>query len=321
MDISILLALQDFRNVIGSFLTDFMLKMTFLGEINTALVILAVVYWCISKQYGTYMLMGWCGSRYVNGVIKITACAYRPWIRDSRIVPHGNSINTATGYSFPSGHTTNAASIFGSMTVRKDMPAILHIVSACLIVLVALSRCFLGVHTPQDVVVGAISGLFMMWLSYKLMNWIDKNPQKDTLVLCVGIVIAVTIALYAIIKPYPTDYDADGKLLVDGAKMARDTLKSSGWGIGFFAGWLLERRFIGFSTDVSAMKRITRLVIGLFGFYVISLIILPLLKLVVPDTAYVLVSSFLQLFYISFLFPCSVKLVDRFSEQTGKVCQ
>ncbi len=153
MDISILLTLQEFRDGIGSFLTDFMLKMTFLGEVNTTLVILAVVYWCISKQYGTYLLMGWCGSRYVNGVFKITACAYRPWIRDARIVPYGNSMSTATGYSFPSGHTTNAACTFGSMTVRKDMPAILRIVSACLIVLVALSRCFLGVHTPQDVVV------------------------------------------------------------------------------------------------------------------------------------------------------------------------
>ena len=44
MDIDILLALQEFRNGAGSFLTEFFSKMTFLGEINTAIVIMAILY-------------------------------------------------------------------------------------------------------------------------------------------------------------------------------------------------------------------------------------------------------------------------------------
>ena len=54
MDINILLALQDFRNGVGAVLADFMAKMTFLGEINSVLVIMAVVYWCVHKEFGTY---------------------------------------------------------------------------------------------------------------------------------------------------------------------------------------------------------------------------------------------------------------------------
>ena len=49
MDIQILLYLQEFREGAGAFLADFMAKMTFLGEINSAIVIMAIVYWCFSK--------------------------------------------------------------------------------------------------------------------------------------------------------------------------------------------------------------------------------------------------------------------------------
>ena len=72
MDINILLALQDFRNGTGAFLAAFLSKMTWLGELNTAIVIMALFYWCVSKDFGTYFLMGWSGNRLVNGLLKIT---------------------------------------------------------------------------------------------------------------------------------------------------------------------------------------------------------------------------------------------------------
>ena len=67
MDIDILLALQYFRNNIGAPLVDFFSKMTFLGELNSAIVIMAVVYWCCSKSFGSYLLMGWSGNRLDSG--------------------------------------------------------------------------------------------------------------------------------------------------------------------------------------------------------------------------------------------------------------
>ena len=73
MDIEILLGLQNFRNGTGGILSEFMSKMTFLGELNTVMVIMAIIYWCVSKEYGTYMLMGWSGNRLINGALKVTA--------------------------------------------------------------------------------------------------------------------------------------------------------------------------------------------------------------------------------------------------------
>ena len=59
MDIGFLLALQGFRNGAGACLTEFMSKMSFLGEMNTVLIIMALIYWCVDKKFGRYLLLGW----------------------------------------------------------------------------------------------------------------------------------------------------------------------------------------------------------------------------------------------------------------------
>ena len=313
MDIQILLAFQNFRNSWGKVFIDFFSKMTFLGELNTVLVIMALIYWAVDKELGTYLLMGWSGNRFVNGALKITACAYRPWIRDSRIIPYGNSKVTATGYSFPSGHTMNAASVFGGCAVRNDMPAFLRIISLILVLLVAVSRMFLGVHTPQDVLVGTVAGMLEMFLIFKLMKWIETHPEKDWIVALSGIGLFIILAVYAAVKPYPVDYDADGKILVDGAKMANDTFKGVGWGTAFLTGWIMERRFIKFSTDIPFLERLVRIVTGLLCFYIISLIIVPLLKTWIPGPAGTIISCFTQMFFIAFIFPCLFKVFRKVS--------
>ncbi len=272
---------------------------------------MALLYWCVSKELGAYLLMGWSGNRLVNGALKVTACAYRPWIRDARIVPYGDSMTTATGYSFPSGHTMNAATVFGGGAVRRNAPRALRIVLALLVALVGFSRLFLGVHAPQDVLVGMAAGLLVMWLTGKLMKWLGDHPEKDVLVACAGIVLAAAVALYAALKHYPADYDEAGKLLVDGAKMANDTFKGAGWCAAFLAGWILERRFVGFSTDIPLTRRLTRAAVGLTGYYAVSLILVPLLKGWIPGPAGTVISCFFQMFYISFLFPWCVKLAER----------
>ncbi len=311
MDISILLALQDFRNSAGSVFASFLSKMTWLGELNTVIVIMALIYWCFSKEIGTYLLMGWSGNRLVNGLLKVTACAYRPWIRDARIVPYGDSITTATGYSFPSGHTMNAATVFGGGAVRRDFPRALRAALWFLVILVAFSRIYLGVHTPQDVLVGIAAGALVMFLTVKLMRWVTNHPEKDLLVAGIGIAIAVAVAIYAAVKPYPIDKDESGKVLVEGAKMANDTFKGVSWCIAFLTGWILERRFVRFSTDVSMMQRTARLVFGLLSYYAVSLLLVPAVKdwiAGVPDT---FVSCFLQMFYVSFIFPWIFKHLEK----------
>ena len=100
-------------------------EMTFLVSLNTVLGIMAVIYWCVSKDFGTYLLMGWSGNRLVNGVLKVTACAYRPWIRDARIVPYGNSMTTATARRMPMAATQR--SFWGCSATHRISLTVSHI--------------------------------------------------------------------------------------------------------------------------------------------------------------------------------------------------
>jgi hypothetical protein len=96
----------------------------------------------------------------------------------------------------------------------------------------------------------------------------------------------------------------EGKLLVDGAKMANDTFKGIGWCAAFLIGWVLERRFVGFTTtDIPMVQRVSRTAVGLLSYYAVSLILVPLVKGWIGGPAGTMISCFIQMFYISFGFP------------------
>ena len=100
-------------------------------------------------------------------------------------------------------------------------------------------------------------------------------------------------------------------MIVDGAKMANDTFKAVGWVVAFLTGWVLERRFVGFSTEVSVQKKLMRAVSGLLGFYAVSLILMPWIKEWLPGPAGTIISCFVQMLYISFLFPWCIKHFEK----------
>ena len=159
--------------------------------------------------------------------------------------------------------------------------------------------------------------MLVMWLTCHLMKWVEAHPEKDVWVLCIGIGLAVLVAIYAALKPYPADLDADGNVLVEGAKMANDTFKGTGWCCAFLTGWILERRFIRFTTDIPMIKRMTRLAVGVLSYYAVSLILVPLVKGWIPGPAGTFTSCFLQMFYVAFLFPWCIKKLEK-PEETGK---
>lgn len=311
MDLKFLLILQDFRNGAGDCLAEFLNKMTFLGDLYTTIAVVAIIYWCVSKKLGVFLMLGWSGNRLLNGFLKATFCVYRPWIRDPRIIPYGDAMSNATGYSFPSGHATNAGTLFGGGAVRKDFPIILRVALIVVVALVGFSRMYLGVHTPQDVLFGAGQSLLVMWLTFKLIQWLEVNPQKDWLVASVGIALAVALAVYAALKSYPADYDAEGRLIVDGKKMVDDTFRCVGWILGFFVGWILERRFVRFTTDVPLMTKLTRCVVGMLGLYVVTLILMPWIKVTLSGPVGAVLSCFVQMLYVTFIFPWTLKLLER----------
>jgi len=53
--------------------------------------------------------------------------------------------------------------------------------------LVGFSRLYLGVHTPQDVLVAFIAGMFVMSLTILLLRWVEAHPEKDWIVVVTGL--------------------------------------------------------------------------------------------------------------------------------------
>ena len=85
-------------------------------------------------------------------VLKAKLIRERPYISFGTIIAHTQALDK---YSFPSGHSMNAACL---AILLGSCEALLAEVVAIFAVLVAMSRVILGMHYPSDVVVGLLLG-------------------------------------------------------------------------------------------------------------------------------------------------------------------
>ena len=336
MDIDYLLFLQNLRNTTEGLFDKFFVYITGYGEMVCLLPLFALIYWCINKRTGEFMFLSLAFARTINGLIKIFACVYRPWIRDPRVLPINNGMKTATGYSFPSGHTTNAVATFGSYSVmQKNDSKYLKVLLWGLAILVAFSRNYIGVHTPQDVIIGFISTIFVIFGTLKLFEIIEKKEKADIWVAVVGLLISLLIVVYALNKTYPINYrtnetgitptvyitssavdkEIEKKAIVNPNEMLLDLYKNLGYIIGIFLGWIIERRFIKFSTDGTTDEKIFRYLICFVLMQVMLNVICPQIKIKCSQKA---ISepliAFLKTFYILGIAPIIIKLINKITK-------
>ncbi|MDD3334307.1 MAG: phosphatase PAP2 family protein [Eubacteriales bacterium] len=264
MDIDYLLWLQGLRQAAGSTVENLFVFISEFGMPTIPLLLVFVIYWCFHKKAGIYLLFACNVSAFFNGIIKLCCTVYRPWIRDSRITPAVGAMSGATGYSFPSGHSTQAAAAYGGMAYQGRKHKALVWGMSILVLLVMFSRNYCGVHTPQDVLVGAALGLITLWIVKRLLDFVEnKAGNRDLWVAVVGTIIGLLTLVFVTLKPYPMDVGADGLLLVDPVRMQKDHFGAVGALIGMLWGWLWERRQVGFTTDVKGWVRLARAATGI----------------------------------------------------------
>ena len=262
MDIEYLLWLQKIRESTGGALDGFFELISDI-VINVAVyIVIAMIYWCISKKAGIMFAMNIGVGNFVTQMLKNTFCVYRPWIRDNRIIPAGDAIKTATGYSFPSGHTQVAVSEFGSLAVWQRKRKIVVAICALMVILVMISRNYLGVHTPQDVLVSLLITVGVIALNLYLLNWVEGGKNRDIIFFTVGMAICLCAFVYNILKPYPCDLGADGKVLVDSAEMIMEGGVGIGCAMGFLLGWFVDRRFVKYEVPKTLKRKILVFLIG-----------------------------------------------------------
>ena len=251
MDIQYLLWLQELRNATGGIFDELFNALSkFAVDIMPFLPF--VIFWCVDKKWGYRYITTWGIGEIVNGILKLTVCAYRPWIRSDLIEPAGDSKVAATGYSFPSGHTMVATVTYGTTFVwQKDRKRWLAILCAVLIALTAFSRNFLGVHTPQDVIVGFCESVIIILAVGAVQKRIEGNEKLLDILTLVGACAVIITLVYIMLKPYPMDY-VDGQLLVDPQKMMNDTFKACGAFTGFLLGSYIDRHYLQYEIPVGA---------------------------------------------------------------------
>ncbi|MCR5627415.1 MAG: phosphatase PAP2 family protein [Lachnospiraceae bacterium] len=261
MDIQYLLLLQELRNATGGVFDEFFNAISKIA-VDVMPILPFVLFWCVDKKWGHRFLAFYSWAEVLNGTLKLTVCAYRPWIRSELIEPAGDSKVAATGYSFPSGHTTIATLLYGGVAAwQYKTRRWLSVICIVLLALTAFSRNFLGVHTPQDVLVGFGATAILMLIITKAEDKIgDNEGLKDKLSLA-GIFLIILIIIYISVKPYPMDY-VDGALLVDPQKMMNDTFKACGLCLGFIIGSYIERHYIHYEIPVGSKNLPILAVVG-----------------------------------------------------------
>ena len=247
MELEIIRTIQSISNLFFDVLFQIF---TMFGEELILMSIITTIYWAYDKKFGEYIAYSSLTSLLFNNALKDIFKMKRPigeeGIRTLRA-------ETATGYSFPSGHSQGAASFYGSIAIYFKK-RIIYILATIIIFLVGISRLYLGVHYPKDVLVGIALGLLISIISYKLFRTVNNR----NLLYIITFICFIPALIFA---------------------QSPDFIKGMGTYLGFIIGVIVEKRYINFSVEGNLANKILRVVIGI----AILLIIKSGLKVIFPN--------------------------------------
>jgi len=220
-------------------LDSFFKGVTFLGDEEFIFLLLPILYWLVDRTMGLHLSLLLALSAYFNSLTKAIVDQPRPFVYDTRVP----ALIEATEDGFPSGHTQISVVLWGYLA-QHFRRAWLWIAAGLLILLVPLSRIYLGVHFPTDLLGGYVIGALLLglflWIAPRLSAWLTRlRPWQQ-----VGL-ITLSAALLILLYPQRNGISNAGSLL----------------GLGY--GILLERRWIRFDVAGSGQQKTLRLVVGL----------------------------------------------------------
>ncbi len=291
--INFLKALSKIRTPFGDTLVQLITR---LGEEVIVLGVICLLYWCINKDSAYKLGMIFFASGMLVQGLKVSFRIERPWVIDPTFSPVESAKSGATGYSFPSGHTQSATSLYGyfALNSRKKAYTVIFI---AVVLLVGFSRMYLGVHTFYDVLVSlAVSTAVLLLIN----RFYDKfaNGERDLIVAAVlgGVSVLLCIYSYVLAKAGAVDI-----------KQINDCFKSGGAGLGFAIGFYLERKYIKFDTYAPKVwMQVIKFVIGVAG----ALLFKSILKLISPGNLTVdFVRYFITVMWVLVVYPIIIKKV------------
>ena len=250
--------LESIRN---SFLDGLFSLVTLCGEETIFMAVGMIVFWCFSKYQGYYLLCtGFIGT-LLNQFLKMLFCVPRPWVKDPSFTIVESAREAASGYSFPSGHTQTSVGLFGGLA-RANKALWLRIACIALCVLVPLSRMYLGVHTPADVIVSLCIALILIFGAYPLFKKAESSPRVMYAILFSLLGAVVAYLCFIMLWSFPEDVYSVANVhnLISARKNGFTLL---GCILGLICVYTVDRKWINFETKAVWWVQIIKAVGGL----------------------------------------------------------
>lgn len=303
----LLYALESIRT---PFLDKLMGLVTNLGGEAVFIVAAIIVFWCLNKSCGYYMMtVGFAGT-IINQFLKLWFRIPRPWVKDPNFTIVESARAEATGYSFPSGHTQNAFAVFGA-PARFFKNTALRIIFILLIALTAFSRMYVGVHTPLDVGVSIIVGTILVFVIYPFFRDMDKSPKKVYIIFSIFIVLAAAFVAFVELYDFPADIDAEN--YASGLKNAYMILFCA---IGLMLTFFIDTKYVHFPTQAVWWAQIIKVVVGLAILLVLkSVLKAPLLALFGGHSIAHGVRYFIVILFAGIVWPMTFKFFAKLGKK------
>jgi membrane-associated phospholipid phosphatase len=249
---------------------------TFVGSPDFAFVILPAIYWCIDSRLGVRIALIVFASSMLNEVAKLALQGPRPYWVSLQV----KALASEPGFGVPSGHAQIAVGVWGMVaaTLRRGSAWAAAIV---LILLIGVSRVYLGVHYPHDVVVGWIIGVLLLWLFLAawipVSRWIGSKALSRQAVLSIAICLAFLtvdammvrgLSHYVSPADWLTNAARAGGMPPPGVSMD-PMLTYAGAFLGFVLGLAWIAKGVGFAPSGSFRQRALCFIIGLAGVLVL----------------------------------------------------
>lgn len=249
--------------------------LSFLGEENFFLVLIPFLYWCVDSAWGMRALGVLVLSDFTNGLIKGAFHAPRPYWIDPRV----KALSAETSYGIPSGHAQNAVALWG-LLARAVNKTRAWAAALILVLAISLSRVYLGVHFPHDVIGGWIIGAAVLavwlWAEPRVGGWLKPKPLVVQIgaalalsVLMLGMMLAMRMAVAGVVDPPSWETQAASAAPPRVGRPATDPRNMDGLFVilgvvfGAGAGFALMRRYTPFDPRGPWWKRLVRLALGL----------------------------------------------------------
>jgi membrane-associated phospholipid phosphatase len=275
-----------FLQSLGSWLKTPMDVFSFLGNEYFFLLLLPTLYWCVETGIGLRVAIILLLSTSVNDAFKMALHGPRPYWYSTEVIRYAEE----TSFGVPSGHAQITIGVWGMLAVRfrKWWGWLIAIL---VILLVGISRLYLGVHFPHDVILGWLIGAILLWLVLRFWKpvtaWVKKlSLGQQILASFISSLVLFLFSFVPFIWLKTTNWQppAEWASFATQAISLEGGLTSAGTLFGLLAGLAWFNRQGGFTADGPIWKRILRFMLGAVGVLVLYLGLKILFGLITPET-------------------------------------